>query len=178
MTASLLEETLDVAPDARWRQGVPSGTEPKTGVFRLVDRAPTETLSEAPTLPRRSKPYTVLIVDDEEDIVESLRAALESQMEDVRVRTAVTGLEALRILERVPIDLIVTDFKMPGMDGFEFIDRAERVAPGLPRILISAFVYDVPTQTVERCKLDRFLSKPFSVHELVFAVTKALCKAS
>lgn len=130
--------------------------------------------SERIELSPRTKPYVVLLVDDEQDILESLRAALETSLDQVRVQTASTGLEALHIMERVPVDLVVTDFKMPGMDGFELLERAERIAPGLPRILMSAFVYDVPRASVERSHVDCFLPKPFGAEELVRAVATTL----
>lgn len=150
----------------------------ETGPLRLAARARRPGTAIATELPRRTKPYVVLLVDDEEDILESLRAAHEGTLEQVQVRTAASGLEALRILGSVPVDLVVTDFKMPGMDGFELLERAERIAPGLPRILMTAFVYDAPQASVERSHVDWFLPKPFKAEELLRAIATTLASAN
>lgn len=61
----------------------------------------------------------VLVVDDDEDIVETLAVLLQN--EGYEVRRATSGAEALRLLEDDPVQLVITDYSMPGMDGPELL---------------------------------------------------------
>ena len=81
---------------------------------------------------------TVLIVDDDPDILESLGSLVETGL-GLRTVTAASGQAGLQILAHRTIDAVVSDFRMPGMDGCTFIRRAHELHPRLPAILITAF---------------------------------------
>ena len=72
------------------------------------------------------RPYTILVVDDEVGVVESIELLLD---EDYRVFTALSGKDGLEILEREEIDLVIVDERMPGMRGVEFLERAITMRP-------------------------------------------------
>ena len=118
---------------------------------------------------------SVLIEDDEVDIVESLACLLEAGIENVSVHTASSGAAGLEILQRVDVDLVISDFRMPGMNGAEFLQRAGTLAPRARRMLISAF----PESTLrehgaDRVQVDMFLHKPMEVDELLAGARRLL----
>ncbi len=81
----------------------------------------------------------ILLVDDEADFLDIMTEFIED--EGYAVKTATNGKEALHILEQDNFDLIVSDINMPGMKGFELLDKAAELYPSLKRVLITA--YDV-----------------------------------
>lgn len=118
---------------------------------------------------------TVLVVDDEEDIRQSVAQILESSLTDVDIVTAVDAEEALRCLEAGGIDLIITDFRMPGMDGLELLRRCSESRPDVPRILMTAFGdLDIAVQAINDAHVHSFFSKPFEPQEVIDTVWKVL----
>src|SRR4029078_10545730 len=93
------------------------------------------------------RPQTILVVDADPDIREAVRGILERSIRGTRVLTAASGQEGLGILARETVDLIVTDYKMPGMNGLEFLDSARLIDPQAPRILITAFEHELMEQS-------------------------------
>ncbi|WP_426334949.1 response regulator transcription factor [Paenibacillus silvae] len=114
---------------------------------------------------------TVLIVDDEEEIVELLRIFLEK--ENYAVREAGSGEEAWALLQREHIDLALVDIMMPGMDGYQLISRI-REKLRLPVIIISAKTGDVDKVTGLGLGADDFIAKPFSPIEVVARIQAQL----
>ena len=111
---------------------------------------------------------SVLLVDDDLDILDSVKTVLELAIEGVEVRTAASGKAGLAMLREAPVELIISDFRMPEMDGAEFLEQAETVRPGTPRILISAFPEAILKERVEsRVRIDHVLPKPMDVDELI-----------
>lgn len=107
------------------------------------------------------RPRTVLLVDDEPDIRESLKAFLEARLPGLRVLTCASGTEALRTLEHEAVDLIITDYRMPGMDGLEFLRQAQRVAPRVPRIMVTAYPeLELAMRAINEGGVQKFVTKP------------------
>ncbi len=79
----------------------------------------------------------ILIVDDEENLVALFKRIL--QKEGYEVQCASSGEEALEKLETEWFDLVITDLKMPGMDGLELLSKAKAVNPTMPFIMLTAF---------------------------------------
>ncbi len=107
---------------------------------------------------------TVLVVDDEVDIAEAVRAVLEE--ERYKVVTCPNGREALRYLSEAPADLAIVDIMMPVMNGYETI-KAIRQHPGLQKLPILLMSAISPAAKFEEYAVASFLKKPFSLHELV-----------
>lgn len=122
---------------------------------------------------------TVLVVDDEQDILDSLQMLLEASIVGVRVVTARSGPEALGILRHEKVHLIVSDYKMPSMNGAEFLQRADEVAAGIPHIMISAFPSVIHQRhELERVRVDKFFPKPLDTDGLVEAMKSLLAQAA
>jgi two-component system NtrC family sensor kinase len=126
------------------------------------------------TFPMLSHP-TVLIVDNEVDLVELLQIEIAGAGYDVL--TAFDGEEALRRLKQREVELIVLDLNMPRMNGFEVLRRMKEEYPRTKSIVLTGYG-DV--QTAIRCKkmgADTFLSKPYSLLELLLEMERLLAPA-
>jgi CheY-like chemotaxis protein len=107
------------------------------------------------------RPQSILLVDDEPDICESLKEILEATLPGVRVLTTNGGREALELLGRERVDLIIADYKMPGMDGLEFLREAQRRQPKVPRIMITAYPdLELAIKAINEAGVHRFVRKP------------------
>jgi adenylate cyclase len=130
--------------------------------------------AEAPQ-PAMSRDQIVLIVDDEPDIRDSLQMLLEAGLENIQVAVAEGGQAALDILGRRPIDLIITDYKMPGMNGLEFLGRAQKIAPKTPRILVTAFPdLEIAIRAINEAGIENFFTKPFEPDQVLGVVRSLL----
>jgi len=114
----------------------------------------------------------VLVVDDEKRMVESLSGYLK--LENIECATASDGSEAARLVEESFFDAVVTDLRMPGMDGLAFLRWVKEEGPALPVIVISA--HGEVKDAVEAMKLGAYdyLVKPFDPDELVLRIRKAV----
>jgi len=115
---------------------------------------------------------TLLIVDDELSMREFLRILLEK--EGYRVLAAADGPEALAISEDNDIDLVISDIRMPGMDGLQLLAEIKERNRNLPVIMITAFAS--PEDAVEAMKNGAFdyITKPFNVDEIKEVIRSAL----
>ncbi len=119
--------------------------------------------------------YDVLVVDDESDIVASLVSMIESELPGVRAVGACSGEEALRVLAREGAELVVSDFRMPGMDGLELLARIADKWPGTPSVLVSAYADEgLATQAAEAGHVELFLPKPLHLDAFLDAVAEML----
>lgn len=126
----------------------------------------------------RPSVQAILLVDDEPDILESLSDVFSLHLPGVKVLTAPNGKAALEILKKEEVGLIVSDYKMPGMDGLEFLTQARQVAPAAPRILITAYPeLNVAVRAINEAQIQNFLTKPITPQALIEAVNAALLKA-
>lgn len=108
----------------------------------------------------------VLIVDDEKEFLLSLTAGLSRYRNEFRVITADNGSKALEILKSQPIHLLVTDLRMPGVDGFELLTRIGLELPALPVVVMSAFASAETEQLLNEMGGIRLLEKPIELEDL------------
>ncbi|MGH7414830.1 MAG: sigma-54-dependent transcriptional regulator, partial [Candidatus Rokuibacteriota bacterium] len=117
-------------------------------------------------------PPRVLIVDDEPDMLENCSRILSRQ--GYACTTAADGRAAMAILERERPDLLLTDLKMPEMDGMALLRRVRELDPALPVIVITAFATIESAVTAIKEGAFDYLPKSFSVDQLRVAVERAL----
>ena len=115
---------------------------------------------------------TILIVDDEKNYLLVLSAVLEE--EGFEVLTAVSGLEALEILKSSDVDLVLTDMKMPGLDGIALLEQVKTRDPELPVIMMTAHgTVDKAVEAMQKGAYT-YVLKPFENERLILYVKKAL----
>jgi len=118
------------------------------------------------------KKNTILIVDDEEAMCRILSRLLTAQ--GYEVLTAGNGHEALKLVHRESISLLISDLMMPGMNGLQLLTDLKKYDPDLPVILITAYgTVDTAVQAMKSGAYD-YILKPFDNDEILFAVEKAL----
>lgn len=116
----------------------------------------------------------ILIVDDEPKVVFFLGRSLELKHRNCEVSTARSGEEALKILEKGHVDLLITDLRMPGVSGLELIRWVKTSSPHTRTILITAYGSDQIKTEARRLEVYRYLTKPFNVKDFTEVVDGAL----
>ena len=114
---------------------------------------------------------TVLIVDDEKDIVSALKIYLRPEGYDLL--EAYTGLEALEIVKNRPVDLVLMDIMMPGMDGIQATSLLREIS-NIPVILLTAKSEDTDKIMGLNIGADDYITKPFNPAEVVARVRSQL----
>lgn len=116
--------------------------------------------------------HNVLVVDDEPKLCDLLASALSQN--GISVFTAGNGLHALKVLEVEDIDLVISDWRMPGMDGPQLLAEIKSRFPQLPVIVMTA--YSTVKNAVQSMRNGAFdyIAKPFDIDELDITVSKAL----
>jgi two-component system, OmpR family, KDP operon response regulator KdpE len=117
----------------------------------------------------------ILVVDDEPQITRVLKTSLSSQ--GYGIRTAADGEEALQTMREWAPDLIVTDLRMPNMDGLELCRRV-RSESRIPIIVLSVKGEETIKVKALDAGADDYVTKPFSMNELVARIRAALRRAS
>ncbi len=117
---------------------------------------------------------TILVVDDDRDILAVLEARLSSI--DYRVLTASGGEEALSLLKAGPVDLMITDVKMPGLGGMDLFSATQQIYPGLPVMFLTAYGTIPGAVKAMKAGAVEYLTKPFNGRELVSKVQEVLRK--
>jgi two-component system KDP operon response regulator KdpE len=115
---------------------------------------------------------TILLVDDEPTILRGLQVSLESQ--GYTVAGVTTGEQAVARTATTPPDLVLLDLGLPGIDGVEVLRRIRTFAPTLPIVVVSAHGDDATKVRALDFGADDYVSKPFSVPELLARVRTAL----
>ncbi len=108
----------------------------------------------------------LVVVDDEEGVRRSLRKVLES--DGYRVMLAENGAQAIRIVgdEGRSIETVISDYKMPGIDGLETLIEIGRINPEITRIMLTGYATMESAIEAVNAGLDGFLTKPFENNEL------------
>ena len=115
---------------------------------------------------------TILIVDDERNYLVVLEALLAP--EGYETLTAENAQEALRIVREADLDLVITDMKMPGMNGMDLLEACKKEKPELPVIMMTAYgTIEMAVEAMKKHAYD-YIAKPFQNEQLKLTVRKAL----
>jgi len=117
--------------------------------------------------------HTVLFVDDEENILHSLERLL--RREEYRILTATSGADGLEILKEHDVHLVVTDQRMPGMSGTEFLAKVKENYPEVIRIVLSGYTeVDSITESINKGHVYKFMLKPWNDQNVKLEIKQGL----
>ncbi len=118
-------------------------------------------------------PATLLLVDDEPSILSALRRLFRP--EGHHLLLAESGAQALKLLEEQPVDLIISDMRMPEMDGAAFLKQAKAKVPGTIRILLTGYAdMQATVSAINEGEIYRYIAKPWNDQDLIMLVRDAL----
>lgn len=115
----------------------------------------------------------ILLVDDEENVLKSLRRLLRSESFEVEICS--NPLEAIARAKVVSFDLVVSDYRMPQMDGVSFLKEFRQLQPDAIRLILSAYTdLSALLGAINEAQIYRFVSKPWNDQELLVTLAQAL----
>jgi len=116
--------------------------------------------------------HPILIVDDEPEILYSLRGLLRKELD---VHTATSGYEGLQVLRRQPIHVVLTDQRMPGTTGVEFLTRVRAEHPEAVRLIFTGYA-DIKAviDAINQGNVFRYITKPWDPEELQTIIRQAV----
>ena len=113
----------------------------------------------------------VLLVDDEEDYVKAMAERMD--MRDLQSRVALSGEEALAVLEADPPDVMVLDLRMPGMQGMEVLEKVKRDHPHVQVIILTGHGGEKDEKEARRLGAFEYLQKPADINALMHTIQGA-----
>ncbi|MEN8141019.1 MAG: response regulator [Thermodesulfobacteriota bacterium] len=119
----------------------------------------------------------ILIVDDETNFLLSLQDGLQGSDDRFAISTAGNGKEAMAVLAKGEIDLVITDIKMPDMDGLELLAKMSVNHPDVPVIVMTAFGSSAIEEKLENMGAFRYIEKPIDFDTLIDRVNEGLAAA-
>ena len=129
--------------------------------------------------------YRIMLVDDEINILTALKRSLQripvDELDGDRpdIETFISARQAIARVQRMPVDLVISDYRMPEMSGVEFLSEVVQAQPDVARIILSgAADLDAVVDAINKVQIFRFVGKPWHDFELKTAVVQALAARS
>ena len=117
--------------------------------------------------------HTILFVDDEENILSALVRLFRK--EDYEIVTAISGMDGMKIIEEREIPLVISDHRMPGMTGVDFLAKVKEISPDTIRIMRTGYAdLEAAIAAINKGEVYRFISKPWNDEELKLTVKQSL----
>lgn len=116
----------------------------------------------------------LLLVDDERMFLMSLSESLRQTLENINVITAENGEEAMRILNTMPVDFLLTDLQMPVMNGFDLLSYVREFYPSIPAIVMTAHVNGSIMERLALLGFSDVMEKPLEFEELIKKIKEKL----
>lgn len=116
------------------------------------------------------KKFTLLLVDDERNVLKSLKRLLADS--DYHILTAPSGAEGLRLFKEHEIHLVVSDYRMPDMNGVEFLSQVKQEHPDTVRMVISGYAdASAVVEAINEGEIYRFIPKPWNDQDLLTTIS-------
>jgi len=127
-------------------------------------------------MPSQSDFGSIVVVDDEDMVLESLDSFLDRET-DYDVHTFLSAEEALSFVEKNGMDLVISDYLMPGMDGITFLARVSEIDPDIPCILLTGYAdKENAIRAINEAGLFHYIEKPWENDELLVIIRNGLEK--
>ncbi len=119
---------------------------------------------------------TIVVVDDEEMVVSSIESFLSLETE-YNVETFTSAKDALAYIEKNEIDLVVSDYLMPEMNGIQFLGQVRKLQPNTPRIILTGYAdKENAIKAINEVGLFQYIEKPWENEDLLIIFRNALEK--
>ena len=115
----------------------------------------------------------ILFIDDDEDFLESYVEELKNSLNDVSIESALSAKEAIVKLDRQDYNVIISDYKMPVIDGLKFFDILDSKFPKIARIILSGYCNEEVIAELKDKNI-LYLHKPCGIDKLVETINLAL----
>lgn len=113
---------------------------------------------------KQKKDFRIMLIDNDKHVRDSLKIFFNASRNNCLIfKSAEEGLNALKYQK---VDVVVSDYFLPDMDGVEFLRRAQSVQPGVTRILMATITTHDLEQEIQHSGIDRFIEKPLTVASL------------
>ncbi len=118
-------------------------------------------------------PEKILIVDDEPDMLKLLSMIIREKT-PYEITTTNNPIEAVELVRDYSFDIVITDLKMPGLDGLQLLEEVKKRDEDVPVIIITAYgTIDAATEAIQKGGFD-FITKPFKKEQILFTIEKAI----
>jgi len=111
------------------------------------------------------KKNSVIIVDDDERLLEVFKTALS--LEGYQCETASSAESALELINKMSFDIMLTDIRMPSIEGFELTQKAKKIRPDMAVIIMTAYIEEFSFNNAIEAGASDFIKKPFTLNELM-----------
>jgi DNA-binding NtrC family response regulator len=119
---------------------------------------------------------TIVLVDDEEMVLTSLRSILALET-DYKVNTFLSAREALDFISNNDVDLVISDYLMPEMDGITFLAKVRDIKPEIPRIILTGYAdKENAIKAINEVGLYQYIEKPWDNEDLMIIIRNGLEK--
>lgn len=119
-------------------------------------------------------PPAILLVEDEHSIIALLRRLIRNLAQAYEVVPCTDGVQALAALAGRRVALVITDYRMPELDGIELTRQLKAAAPHIPVLMITAYPSPEVAARARAAGVDRFMGKPFTLEVLEQAIDQML----
>ncbi len=117
--------------------------------------------------------HKIMLVDDEENVLKALKRTLAT--ESYEIETYSNGADALERAKKAQIDLVLSDYRMPVMDGVAFLVELRKLQPDAMRLILSGYSdLEAMLAAINQAEIYRFISKPWQDYELRATINQAL----
>ena len=117
---------------------------------------------------------TILIVDDNSFILDGLATTFGILLKNCTILTAENGMQAVKIMESVPVDLVLTDLSMPVMDGYQLIEHTKKIYPHIPVFVMTGVYTADVAERLRPLGVSHCTEKPFDYEELAHVISHEL----
>lgn len=175
----LLTETLSLG--CQWNGLIPE--ELDTAVWSLNCRQHGKTLlvfhrlAATDHLDYTSIMHEILVIDDDAVFVETLAEAMKRGHRDINIKTATTAEQGLRLLGRQRFDAVVSDFRMPGLNGIDLLQECAVACPDMPVVVLTGYGSRALEQDALHHGAYAVLQKPVDSDVIYSAVTRAILRS-